>query len=614
MKRSKFIIGLTATALVLPLGAIAASATEVAPADATEWTEWISDDGGSAGRELPETSANGRYVVLVGRSNEFGGVWVKDRRFPARLPKQVATGFLFNPAISADGSTVAWTQYGSTGSGGQQVYYYKWRDPDAIPRIASRGDDGQVAQGVTDFPSLSGNGRYVAFQSMDMTLDDDALAGKKGGNRTKAYVRDLKTGDTEMVSVTNDNEIVNGSGMKPDITRDGRYVAFISDSTILQGIESDEEDSEEETEVAQQVYRRDRVAKTTIPVSIATGSTTSAPVFGDGASSGSYGPSISDGGLRVAFESLATNLVNGDTNEDTDAFVRLIGANKTVRVSLDENGQQVNSDDAADGEGTDDPETPEDEGGFQDAIPVGLGPAISGNGKYIAFESKMALTSDDTNGEGEVDCDGTPAYVSDVYRYGIADLSLGRWSVVDDPDDPLAFEASGCRTDGHTGETVVASNGSDPTIAADGSRIAFVSQGNLTGREVEEEEGETTEDPTAIEPSIYLHRPNPEPDITPPRSRAYSPRVDRTSPIKVTYRRSDPIFPSSGVVAVRLYVKKPGETKFYWRRTDRRPELDGVFKIRAKRLGRYRFYTRARDAQGNLEAAPRTRDTVTIRR
>ena len=79
MKRSKFLIGLTATALVLPLGAFSAGASEVAPYTATTWTEWIADDGGSGGRELPAISADGRYVVVAGRAAT--GIFVKDRSF-----------------------------------------------------------------------------------------------------------------------------------------------------------------------------------------------------------------------------------------------------------------------------------------------------------------------------------------------------------------------------------------------------------------------------------------------------------------------------------------------------------------------------------------------------
>ena len=619
MKRPTIVIGLTAAALLLPPGAMTASATEIPPDSATMWTEWISDDGGSAGREQPAISADGRFVAFVGRSDAFGGVWVKDRSKPLTPAVQVASGFLFNPDISADGSTVAWAQYGSGSSGGQQVYTKKWQNPDASAVLASLGDDDQPADGVTDFPSLSGDGRYVAFQSMDLTLDEQASAGQ-GGNRTKAYVRDMVLGTTEMVSLTDDEQVPNGSGIKPEITPDGRYVAFASDSSDLQGIVSDE--AEEEEVVHQQVYRRDRVAKTTVPVSVS-----SAGVFGDGSSSTSTGPSISDDGQLVAFESMATNLVEGDTNADTDVFVRRVGAAVTFRISLDQTGAQVDTDDTEDveaGEIPDDPATNEDESKAVDALPAGTNPAISGKGAIVAFTSYGALMTDDVNG------------VTDIYRFGLAESAapgLSRSSVVDDPADPLAFEASGTRVDGNTGETVPASNGTDPTISADGTRIAFVSQGNLTGRIVEEEgeDGEEEAEVTAIEPSIYLRRPNPEPafatptvtptapvvtpaaDTTAPRSKAFSRKVVRKPRIKVKYTWSDAA-PSSGVVAVRLYVKKPSEKRFHLRKVDKTDALNGRFRVAARVKGTYRFYTVAKDAQGNVEKRPRKADSVTVRK
>ncbi len=298
-------------------------------------TSWASDDGGSAGRELPAISADGRYVVMVGRSKTAAGVYVKDMDSPEVPAKMVAAGFLFNPAISADGSTVAWAKYGSESTGGQNIYVLDWQNPTAAPELVSRSDDGVPADGVTDFPSLSADGNLVAFQSMDKTLDKDVAPGASGGGPNKAYVRDRAAGTTEMVSVVDDeggDQMINGQGLKPDITPDGRYVAFASDATALQSIESETEES-----TFQQVYVRDRQEQTTYPVSVALGGTG----FGDGASSPIYGPSISDDGNVVAFESDAANLVEGDTNGDTDAFVHDMTTGVTTRVSLDENGAQV---------------------------------------------------------------------------------------------------------------------------------------------------------------------------------------------------------------------------------------------------------------------------------
>jgi Tol biopolymer transport system component len=615
MKRSKPIIGLTAVALALPLGAMSASATEAPPVGATVWTEWISDDGGAA-RELPAISANGRYVVMAGRSDAADGIWIKDRLQPTKPAWQLADGSLFNPDISADGSTVVWTQYGTAGSGGQQIWSLKWQQAGATPKVVSLGDDGQQASKLCDYATVSGNGRYVAFQSMDMTLDAQAVAGQSGGNRTKAYVRDTLLGNTEMVSVVGVNTIPNGSGMKPDITPDGRYVAFYSDATALQGVTSSEEDGEETTTTYQQVYRRDRVAKTTIPVSVATATMN---VFGDGASAIGAGPSISDDGNRVAFDSMATNLVDGDTNADNDAFVRDITAGTTTRVSVDSNGAQVDTDDTDDvaaGEIEDDPATNEDESGAVDALPVGSAPVISGDGTTVAYASLGVMAPDDANG------------VSDVYTMRLAG-GMGRGSMVDDPADTNAFEASGTRTDGHTGETVAASNGADPAITRTGNVVAFTSQGNLTGiaaSEEGEDTGEETEPATSIEPNIYVRRPNPDADLaasdqapvvkdtTAPSSRAYSPTRTSKKSIKVRYTVSDRGTPTSGVKSVRLLVKKPGWKAFKWVQTDTGAGINGIFRVKATTRGVYKFMTVAIDKAGNKEHRPAVADDKTRRR
>ena len=51
--------------------------------------------------------------------------------------------------------------------------------------------------------------------------------------------------------------------------------------------------------------------------------------------SGSYNPSISADGRFVAFTSLASNIVPGDTNNTYDIFVRDTLTNTTTRVSVE---------------------------------------------------------------------------------------------------------------------------------------------------------------------------------------------------------------------------------------------------------------------------------------
>lgn len=670
MKRSKSLVGLGAAFLLATggLGVVPAQA-----ADAFPVTEWVGDDGGLAGRELPSVGAKGEYVVFVGRSADYAGVYVKDRLQPTLPAKRVFSGYAFNPDISADGKVVTWSVLSSSDRG---IYVLEWTKSGAVPELVSLGDDGQPARAVVDYPSISGNGRYVAFQAMTSNLDDDVAPGKEGGGPNKVYVRDRLLDETEMVSVadaaTGLDQVINGNGIKPDITPDGKFVAFASDASALQGVEEGET-----TTTYQQVYLRDRTAKTTLTVSAVPGATAGEIVLGNAISSPTYGPSVSADGHLVAFESDATNFVaddpevdtDGDTNGDTDAFVRNMTTGAMTRVSVMEDAGEA--DILADGT----TEAPAAEptvtvmegpgsgsggsgGSGGDATPdatpnVGLGPVLSADGTFVVFESKAALTADDENG-GQATCEQTVNGVTttvegfvepaDIYRYALADGTLTRVSKAGLVEG--AFEASGYRVDGHSGLCVPVNNGVDPATSADGSEIAFVSNGNLVGRTVEAEEGEEPSS-TSLEPSVYVRAfdaatadggsydggttpstppggggtlpppvvPDPgdvEADETAPVSRATSPKYDAGDGFRVRYTAADEA-DGSGVAKVELFAKAVGAPSYSKVATDSGDGIDGFFSyVPAAGEGAYAFYTVATDEAGNVEAAPSTADCTTV--
>jgi Tol biopolymer transport system component len=145
------------------------------------------------------------------------------------------------------------------------------------------------------------------------------------------------------------------------ISATGRFTAFESFASNL--VPSDLGDHGD-------VFVRDRVNGRTARVSL-----NSAEKQGNG---GSQTPSISASGRFVAFTSDATNLVKGDTNGLTDIFVRDRKTGKTTRVDVKTNGKQAR-------------------GG------VSFDPAISGDGRFVAFYSEAKnLVNGDTNGVGDV--------------------------------------------------------------------------------------------------------------------------------------------------------------------------------------------------------------------
>ena len=112
----------------------------------------------------------------------------------------------------------------------------------------SVASDGTPANGASDTPKISGNGRYVAFAS-----DADNLTAGDGNHRTDVFVHDLQTGITELVSQRASDGPQGGTSTAPAINRDGRYVAFKSTSINL--VPSD-------TNGGSDVFLRDRTNRT----------------------------------------------------------------------------------------------------------------------------------------------------------------------------------------------------------------------------------------------------------------------------------------------------------------------------------------------------------------
>jgi Tol biopolymer transport system component len=192
----------------------------------------------------------------------------------------------------------------------------------------------------SQYPSMSGDGRYVSFTSYASNL----VAGDTN-NLYDIFVRDRVTGTTERVSVASNGAEQIGSSSTSDISADGRYVVFDSNADNL--VAGD-------TNGTLDVFLHDRQTGTTEIVSV-----DSSGVLGNDAS---YSPRISADGRFVAFLSVATNLVSSDTNGKQDVFVRDRQTGTTERVSVDSNGIEAN--DAS-----------------------GNPPAISADGRYVAFWS-----------------------------------------------------------------------------------------------------------------------------------------------------------------------------------------------------------------------------------
>ena len=189
--------------------------------------------------------------------------------------------------------------------------------------VSIKNNDVTGGSGRSEQPSVSASGRYVAFES---TAFD--LAGVTDTNSgADIFVRDQQTGVTVLVSV---NSAGNGTGnrpsTKPFISADGRYVVFQSDSGTL---------TPNDGNTTTDVFLRDLQAGTTTLLSAAVGGASS----GNSASSD---PVISANGRVVVFHSFASNLVPGDTNGATDVFAYDVQTGTTSLVSANTAGAAGN--------------------------------------------------------------------------------------------------------------------------------------------------------------------------------------------------------------------------------------------------------------------------------
>jgi Tol biopolymer transport system component len=143
----------------------------------------------------------------------------------------------------------------------------------------------------------------------------------------------------KLLSVPDTNQTLpaggNGSSVAPVLSSDGRYVLFASTAKDLV-LKSNGVALSGNFPARFNVFRRDRSDNTTILVSV--------NIAGDGGNGDSMPAGISDDGRFALFESRASDLVNGDTNQAADIFVRDLSSNQTILVSSSTNAGFANGD------------------------------------------------------------------------------------------------------------------------------------------------------------------------------------------------------------------------------------------------------------------------------
>ena len=312
-----------------------------------------------------------------------------------------ASGDSYQPSLSADGRLVAFDSSApdlvpGDGNGCSDVFVHD-RLTGETTRV-SVDSAGVEADGDCFRPALSADGRFVAFHGVAANL----VAGDVNGE-PDVFLHDRLTGVTSLVSASASGATGDGASVDASISGDGRFVSYTSWATNLVPGDANR---------VSDVFVLDRL----------TGRTTLASVTTAGAQGFSFSgqSAISADGKRVAFWSVATNLVPNDTNLEADIFVHDLPTGRTRRVSVNTLGMQA---------------------GDSSQLP-----AISGDGRFVAFQSRARnLVPGDTN------------LTEDIF---VHDLANGRTIRVNVPS-------------GGYGQANRISSGA--SISADGRYVAFSS-------------------------------------------------------------------------------------------------------------------------------------------
>lgn len=298
----------------------------------------VANGGGDPllGSSDPVLSGDGRFVaftsaagnLVAGDTNGVTDVFVRDHQTGVTELISVdsgggpANGFSDTPDMSPDGRFVVFTSFASDLVAGDTNGV-----PDVFIRDRTTGVTERISVDSAEVPGVAGaleasvsdNGNRVAFSTFDAFDPIDT------NGDFDIYIRDRFLGITLLMSSTADNSAAAGGSFGPALSGDGSAVVFASSSDdVVAG----------DTNGLTDVFWRTTALLIKLRVST--------PNVGGDSNGTSGGPAISELGDIVVYDSSATNLVAGDTNGETDVFRwdlnEIINSNQNLLVSQQSNG------------------------------------------------------------------------------------------------------------------------------------------------------------------------------------------------------------------------------------------------------------------------------------
>ncbi|MFE4605868.1 TolB family protein [Kitasatospora indigofera] len=395
-------------AVALTAVALAATVTPAGAAGGAARTEQVSVGAGGVRANAmaygESLSADGRFAVfsseadnlVPGDTNGFYDVFLRDLRDGRTERVSVGTGgvqgnaFSAGGAISADGRYVAFASDSDNlvpgDTNGTSDIFVRDRWTGRTERLTT-GDPAQQQPGGSDTPSISWNGRYVAFVSgrSDLVPGDTNHA-------ADVFVVDRWTGTTTRATVGADGSEADSASTNPHISADGGSVGFTSRAgNLLPGTPAR---AEGPAGTGEPGISKPRVYPYYVR-DLRAGRTVGGSVGADGELTWANTGTLSADGRYVVFSTNSDTVVPGDTNHQIDVFVRDLATGRNRLVSS-----------AADG-------TPGD-GMSWDGV-------ISADGRRVYFSSAATnLVAGDTN------------QAQDVFRRDLRTGAVERVSVAAD--------------------------------------------------------------------------------------------------------------------------------------------------------------------------------------
>lgn len=348
--------------------------------------------------------------LIANDTNASSDLFIKNistgaiQRISTSSSNQQINGDSTEASISQNGQTVAFTSTAndlvSGDSNGQADIFVKNLTSGAINRVSVDAAGSQANAGSKQ-AQLSADATQVVFVSSATNLVANDLNAVDD-----IFVKNVTTGAISLVSTNSTKVQANAASWKPYFSADGGKVVFVSDaSNLMVG----------DTNAVADIFVKDLATQEVVRVNVTK--------FGVQADKASDDAMFSVDATKVLFTSEATNLVDNDTNEVRDIFVKDLLTDELIRVNTNKAGEQANG--------------------------VSYNARFSTDGRRVIFSSLASnLVADDTNG------------IVDVF---VKDLDTGEITRV---------------SRNNSGEQANALSGGSVGFSVDGTKVFFESIAN----------------------------------------------------------------------------------------------------------------------------------------